>query len=842
MKNIKRAGMATASAALAAALMLGSCSSGADSGQESKGIEHGTTLSLSAGMQKIEENDSLILSVDKASAAVRIENKKNGAVWYTNPPNIDEDPIAENSARFRMQAQLEITAFDQNGQKKSYDSYTNCINKDQVTYEKVENGLQVIYNFGAKKKVEVSIPKQISEERFNKLFLDNNRLTEEEKEELKQRFRYDEQEKVYNWKTTSSEMLLNRLAELFDKAGYTEEDYRIDSAASKDDEEETETDLSVQIPVVYRLDGESLVVSVPLDTIDLPEGWYLTELSLLPFFGAAFQSEEGYLFVPDGSGALIDLTESLYLPLYGPDASLDIREKTEYAEQAVLPVYGLKKGSSSFLAIIEDGDAMGVIRGDRAGYLNSFYNVYSSYNLIGRSYISLGDGSSESQVAAYQQKMYDGDIQIRFLFQEGEQAGYEGMAACYRDYLQEVRGVKPASFEENMPFLMETVGAIIRNKSFLGFSYVGDFAMTTFEQNKEMIRLMQEKGVENLHLRLTGWMNSGLDQDIAKKIKPLSVLGGNGGFKDLLTYAGEAGVTVYPDVSFLTANKGHGFSTYWDAAKTIDRRIAKQYKYDAETGEDINENELQYRGFHYVVKPSVVSKTVDDFLKHFKKYQQNGANALSLGDFGSSIFSDFNEKETVDRQTAANQYRELIKKLAAQTEEALLITKGNANAIDYASFVAQAPMGYSGYLVEDREVPFFQLVYHGLLSYTGEALNTSSSYRQDLLKAIEYGSCPYYQWTWESSSKAKDSNFSFLFSTEFSQWAEGAAEYYQRANEALGPLQALQMVSNRTLEGGVKETAYEDGTRILVNYGTKDAVVSGVTVPAEDFVVIKGAE
>ena len=181
MKNIKRAGMATASAALAAALMLGSCSSGADSGQKSKGIEHGTTLSLSAGMQKIEENDSLILSVDKASAAVRIENKKNGAVWYTNPPNIDEDPIAENSARFRMQAQLEITAFDQNGQKKSYDSYTNCINKDQVTYEKVENGLQVIYNFGAKKKVEVSIPKQISEERFNKLFLDNNRLTEEEK-------------------------------------------------------------------------------------------------------------------------------------------------------------------------------------------------------------------------------------------------------------------------------------------------------------------------------------------------------------------------------------------------------------------------------------------------------------------------------------------------------------------------------------------------------------------------------------------------------------------------------------------------------------------------------------
>ena len=145
-------------------------------------------------------------------------------------------------------------------------------------------------------------------------------------------------------------------------------------------------------------------------------------------------------------------------------------------------------------------------------------------------------------------------------------------------------------------------------------------------------------------------------------------------------------------------------------------------------------------------------------------------------------------------------------------------------------------------MAEDREVPFFQLVYHGLISYAGEALNTTSSYRRDLLKAVEYGSCPYYLWTWETSSEAKDSGFSFLYSTEFSQWAEDAAAYYQRANEALGPLQGLRMVGNRTLEGGVKETAYEDGTRVLVNYGPRDAVAAGVTVPAEDFVVMKGAE
>ena len=65
-----------------------------------------------------------------------------------------------------------------------------------------------------------------------------------------------------------------------------------------------------------------------------------------------------------------------------------------------------------------------------------------------------------------------------------------------------------------------------------------------------------------------------------------------------------------------------------------------------------------------------------------------------------------------------------------------------------------------------------------------------------------------------------------------------AAEFYTRANEALGDVRSSRMNSHTEVTDGVFCTEYATGAMIYVNYTDSDAVVSGITIPAGDFLRI----
>ena len=60
----------------------------------------------------------------------------------------------------------------------------------------------------------------------------------------------------------------------------------------------------------------------------------ITRIDLLPWFGAGAADEEGYLFIPDGSGALVDFADNTHdaptyrMPVYGSDPAVDLLLKT----------------------------------------------------------------------------------------------------------------------------------------------------------------------------------------------------------------------------------------------------------------------------------------------------------------------------------------------------------------------------------------------------------------------------------------------------------------------------------------------------------------------------------
>lgn len=79
----------------------------------------------------------------------------------------------------------------------------------------------------------------------------------------------------------------------------------------------------------------------------------ITNIDLFPSFGAGKVGEDGYLFLPSGSGALVDYADSesssasYRQMVYGENPAVGLLLKTKPEQGAIrLPVFGAKNGDA----------------------------------------------------------------------------------------------------------------------------------------------------------------------------------------------------------------------------------------------------------------------------------------------------------------------------------------------------------------------------------------------------------------------------------------------------------------------------------------------------------------
>lgn len=655
------------------------------------------------------------------------------------------------------------------------------------------------------------------------------------------------------------------------RAGYTPDDAQKDSLENHLSPSYPNIEVFF-VPIEYTLDGESFVVRIPVNEVQYPrdvvdeEGKHgprggkvtfpLTTLTVLRYFGAAGVDEEGYILVPDGSGALIHLNNwKLYSEPYGGRVyGIDWTEpetiQTSFREQIHLPVFGMKCGDKAFLAIIEEGDALASVQADVAGRTSSYNTVYPEFDIIdvGRTGHSvdadsfglfLADITQKHSASrnVYQPRSYEGDIQIRYSFLYGEDADYVGMARFYQDYLVERYGLQRVSAGESIPFYLDLVGAISRNRPVLGVPREVVDPLTTFDQARDIVDALMGRGVSGIDLRYLGWLKGGVKHTYPSRVEPEKSLGGADAFRSLRDYLDDRGVDLFPEVDFLTVSDhgvlgNNGFLAFRDAAKRPDGYEARVYEYNLATSAQDAERSA------YVVSPRSLESLVKSFVEDYATY---GIPRISLRNMGVQVNSDFSEKpeKLVDRQQAKAVLSEQLQMLSSTAGLKMIIEGGNAFALPYADSVVDVPLGSSQYYITDEDVPFLQIVLHGYVNYAGEAINLSQDPPQSILKSIEVGAYPHYKWAYQASSVVKNTKFDDLYSLFYGDWLDSAVGFWAKANEALEAVQDKTIIGHERIAPDVYMTTYENGVSIVLNYSQTPIEVMGESVGAFSFRVLE---
>jgi len=564
----------------------------------------------------------------------------------------------------------------------------------------------------------------------------------------------------------------------------------------------------------------------------------LVYIEFLQYFGAANADESGYFLLPDGSGAIMPFStvesgaQHYEAAVYGDDMALRQKVSSANKEVALLPVFGVNYPDGGFLAVIEDGDALADIFAYNSGSTDEYNKVYSRVNFLKTESVALGNqkGSDTFNYYNFQEKNYNGKYSVRYIFLENNKNDYSFMAQSYRNYLITTNQLIAKKIDDDLPCVLETVGGILTDKSFAGFKYKGITALTEYGDNIKMVDALTSGGVKNIKIRLTAYNGDGLQNSLLNKIKVIGELGGKKGLENLVSKSKETKFSVYPDFEYLTFSQSEGIiAKNGYAIKSMDSKAVSLEVVNKAT---LEKNQQISDNLYYLTAIGKLETINNQTKKHLAKFEFKGA---SIADMAKSVSSDFTSNESYDRQSASNYTSNMIKDFSSEYE--LMLNSANARNINYASIVTEAPLWSSQYSFTEG-VPFYSMVYHGCVNYTGQSINLSSDSTTEFLRAVEYGALPKYTLVYRNHEKIKNSDYTWLYSADFNQNKKSLIENYKSVAKLYSKVSKAQIIKHQKLAESVYLTEYSNSVKTVVNYSNTEYICQYGKISPKDFIVI----
>lgn len=556
------------------------------------------------------------------------------------------------------------------------------------------------------------------------------------------------------------------------------------------------------VPVEFTLKNGTLEAAINCGEIkNESRGVALKSISVLPFFGADREKNEGdYLLVADGSGLTVDLSENpksfpvIDIPVYGEDLSVTDAS----ASRAVIGAFGMKRGDSAFVAVVEDGAEFARIKAEKALSDKGLNRAFVTFEIT-------PTAETENKLAV-SNKSYSGKIKVAYRFLSNRNADYIGMASAARELLIR-NGSLPMSTrkaEGDYPFFLSVIG--------VGYdeSEKQSRIFTSYSQTLHILSSMKAKGIGGIHLRYRGLFEGGVNQ---RNLESASfALGNTAELTELYDFARMQNIPIFAEIKLISSSVKESFK---NKALSVFGGNTEKIPTDFEV---FSNNYLS---------PDKIENVSGSVLSKLRNLPLDG---LCFSESGRYLYSDFSKGNVILRDYTAEALKSELSSAAANKK--LMVDTGNLYSVKHASAVVNLPSNafYKGTEL-CSSVPFVEAVYHGFFDYSLSPINTANVSDTMFLRSVEYGAVPSFEWYYTDTSDEKNKD-KYCYSNSIGE----AQLYYQRMSSSLSDLRNARITAHEKVKKNVYMTEYEGSTKVYVNYNKTAVTVSGVTIEPRSFV------
>jgi len=807
-------------------------------------------ISIDAGQVLVGESESKKLYINTKNMNLKVVDNKTGREWNSIIPTANQNS---------EMALISVTYLGEDNNLYEWDSYQYCVAKESYRLYQIDNGVQIQMHFneGESNRFYEYYPKKMPIERFEKFFMEGlDALVAEGtidrdkagkyKQTLNLVYKRSLTEECYAvaYSGTPPLSAVNQLLEVAKLLGYTTEMLIEDCNAFGLTPSFVEP-ASFHVTVEAILDGDDLVIRIPTYEIVSDNDFYTVQnIKVFPNFGAAAvdQYEEGYILVPDGSGALIDFnsynpTVPDYMrPVYDNDYYKDYYFMPEFGEELMMPVFGMTYGKDEnsthgFLAIIENGAETSYINvklASKDSEMGVNYNkVYASFDSTQYSRVKVyGPYSDNAATYLVDSGMMDLDYTIRYkLFPDT--TTYFNMAMAYQNYLLEQNPDMILSYPDSTKVYLEVLGTLSLQKRFLGIPYYTTYSMTTYN---DLIHIIEDLGNRDMVVHYSGVFNGGLRNRMNNKAELVDINGTEEELQALMTFAEENQIDLFFEVALSRVYEGgNGFYPRLHATRDFSNTPVTMYPYYPSLG--ILGGAVGVDHFYYILSPYYLSGVVDKFLQASEEY-----DSLYIPDLANMYYSDYRFRNFMTPYKAMKVLDDSLKKLSQ--EKRLALYNPLMKNISYGDYAVEISRESSDYATFGATIPFRQLVLNGLIEFTTENVNMSSkSVDYYILQAVELGAYPKFTITRESVDILKDTPYSYYYSTEYDNWKDTIKEVYDECRDARERIGTGKIINHKMIMERVYQTDYEGGVSVITNYNLRPVNVGGYTIEPLGYVI-----
>ena len=585
-------------------------------------------------------------------------------------------------------------------------------------------------------------------------------------------------------------------------------------------------DYGITVPLYVTIAEDCFRVYVPANEIEETTGDQLLDVEIAPLLGASGTRDEGYILIPDGSGALIHFNNgktkagAYKAQVYGSDKTFAATVDNNTMLRAALPVLGMDCGDYGLMVVATQGDAHAYVNAAVSGVTHSYNTMSFSFSVRAKGEYTIGEENYNARtVNLYQQdKSTEGRYEVSYYPLPEGACDWLAMADAYGEMLL---GDRAADAEKRVS--LRLYGMIYKDKPFLGIPVSSAIALTPYARAAEMLQQLKDAGVPVVAEYLN-WNNSAARNRMGG-VKASGTLGGQKAMKALLETSKQAGAPVYFTTNALSFSSENALiARFTDAATKLSSFPVELHTFAIST-----HKEDETIAPDYVVK---ADRAADRAAEMVAAYGKLGAKA-SLGDAANLLYSDY---------TSKNGNRSALKAAVTKMLDdagKTLMSWPNAYALPYAAYVTDVPQESSNLSLADETVPFYAQVLQGRVGFSGAAVNLADEPRVAFLHALETGADLAFTVAAENTDELRFSDDSALYAIRFDDWKETIAAMHAELSGARAQLDSLV---SREAAGETVVLKYANGAVLIVNYDTAAAQTAYGPVEGLSYLIVPGEE